>query len=338
MRYLFFITWYRQWFKNHEGIKGFAHQVMNWLMRSTLKLAAKLKKQNKQLAEKIKELSAELETRILHPTIDADEYPAIKGKIWRYGLAKFIFVAADFFFNFFAAKAIITSEGWIAITGQLLLAFAMTYGFILLFEELFEELLHLKPYKAEHREGRKWGKLVTLLILAIAYEASVYYLCKIRGIEIEGGSGDTMISTFMMILGMISPILAGYYDYMKGLFISPYKNTNRIARLKELIAKKQNKIATNLQKMENQFKRECQGYWAYLQEFKIYKENWNRKHSIPAENLDGHYAESQESFIKEAIDRYKKEAIQTEALKPDLIITPAQKNGHDAEIKELFAH
>ena len=65
-----------------------------------------------------------------------------------------------------------------------------------------------------------------------------------------------MISTFMMILGMISPILAEYYDYMKGLYISPYRiNTNRIAKLRQLIAAKENKIAINKQKMENEFQK-----------------------------------------------------------------------------------
>lgn len=339
MRYLFFITWYRQWFNNLEGIKGFANQAIHWLLRSTLRLAARLKRQNKQLAEKIKELTAELSTRILHPTIDADEYAALKGKFWRYSLAKFIFVTADFFFNFFAANSIITSKDWGSRIGQLLLALAMTYGFILLFEELFEELLHLKPYKGEHKEGRKWGKLITLSILSIAYEVSVYYLCKVRGIEIEGGTGDGIVSTLMMLIGMLSPILAGYYDYMKGLFIAAYRNTNRIVKLRHIIATKENRIATNKQKMENHFKRQCNGNWAYLQEFRIYKENWNNKHSIPEENLEGHFAESQETFIKEAITRYKKEALQTEALKPDLILTPAtaQNTRYDGEIEELFA-
>ncbi len=102
MRHLFFITWYRQWFKNHEGIKGFAHQCMNWLMRSTLNLAAKLKKQNKQLTEKIKELSTELSTCILHPTIDADEYAALRGKIRTYSIILLICIIGEAFFNFFA--------------------------------------------------------------------------------------------------------------------------------------------------------------------------------------------------------------------------------------------
>jgi hypothetical protein len=55
MRYIYFRIKFSQWFKNLEGIKEFAEQVMGWLMDSVLKLAAKLKKKNKELSEYIKE-------------------------------------------------------------------------------------------------------------------------------------------------------------------------------------------------------------------------------------------------------------------------------------------
>lgn len=338
MRHLFFITWYRQWFKNHEGIKGFAHQCMNWLMRSTLNLAAKLKKQNKQLTEKIKELSTELSTCILHPAIDADEYAALRGKIRTYSIILLICIIGEAFFNFFAAKALFNFEGWLAIAAQTIFAILITWIAIALFENLFHNLLYERPYKGEHKEPRNWGRLIALIIMAIGYESFIYYICKVRGIQIEGGEGTGIIATAMMIAGMLIPIIAGYYSYEKRRYIAPYKNTLRIEKLRKLIAAKENKIAINLQKMETHFKQRCQELWAYLQEFKTYKENFNRKHSIPQEDLNGHYADTQESFIKEAITRYKKEAIQEEALKPTFIITPAQKNGHDAEIKELFNH
>ena len=57
-RYIWFLLWYKQWFRNPEGIKGFAHQVMNWLMQSTLGLAQKLKRENKSLSEGIKSKTA----------------------------------------------------------------------------------------------------------------------------------------------------------------------------------------------------------------------------------------------------------------------------------------
>ncbi len=336
MRYLFFIVWYRQWFKNHEGIKGFAHQIMNWLMRSTLRLAARLKKQNKHLAEKIKELTAELQTRILHPTIDADEYAALKGKIRTYSIILWICIVGEAFFNFFASKALFNFEGWFAIAAQSIFAILITWVAIALFENLFHNLLYERPYKGDYKEPRNWGRLIALILMAIGYESFTYYICKVRGIQIEGGNGNGIIATAMMIAGMLIPIIAGYYAYEKRRYIAPYKNTLRIARLRTLIAKKENKIKVNQMRMENHFKQICEEEWAYLQEFKTYKENWNRKHSIPTEDLAGHYSASQESFIKEAISRYKKEAIQEEALKPDFIITPAEHNAYDAEIKEIF--
>jgi hypothetical protein len=337
-RYLWFLLWYKQWFRNHEGIKGFADQTMNWIMRSTLGLAKWLKRQNKQLTEKMNELTAELRKRLHSPVIEADEYPAIKGKIKRYTIAKFIFTVGDGFFNFFAAKAIIAYDGWISLIGQVLLALAMTYGFILMFEELFEEVLHLKPYKREHTEGRKWGKLATLAILAIAYEYAVYYLCKIRGVEIEGGNGSGMISTLMMLIGMLSPILAGYYDYMKSLYISPYKNTRRVEKLERQIAAKKNRIEANKQRMETQFKKQCQENWALLSEFRTYKENWNRKHRIEPESLVGHYSSTHDGYVKEAIERYKKETIHAETVQPNIIYAPTDNNKHNFDIHELFAH
>ncbi len=338
MRYLFFITWYRQWFRNHEGIKAFAQQCMNWLLRSTLNLAAKLKRQNKQLAEKIKELTKELNERLLHPTINADEFPAYQGKIRSYNIIISICIIGEAFFNFFASKALFNFSGYLAITAQTIFAILITWIAIALFENLFYQLLHERPYKGEHKEPRHWGKLIALFIMAIGYEAFTYYICKVRGIQIEGGEGNGIIATAMMIAGMLIPIIAGYYAYEKRRYISPYKNTRRIDRLNQLIAAKTNKIKANEQRMETHFKQECQSCWAYHQEFKTYKENYNRKHSIPEENLTGHFCETQDKFILEAIERYKKEAIQHEAITPQLIITPAQKNGHDEAIKELFAH
>lgn len=336
MRYLFFIVWYRQWFKNHEGIKGFAHQAMNWLMRSTLNLASKLKKQNKQLAENIKELSTELSTRISHPTIDADEYAALKGKIQSYSIIFWICIIGEAFFNFFASKALFNFDGWLAFAAQLIFAILITWIAIALFENLFYNILYEKPYKGEHKEQRHWGRTIALIIMAIGYESFIYYICKVRGLQIEGGKGDGIIATTMLIAGMLIPIIAGYYAYEKRRYIAPYKNTLRIEKLRKLIAAKENRIAINLQKMENHFKHECEEKWAYLQEFKIYKENYNRKHGIPAEDLTGHYSATQDDFRQEAINRYKKDSIQDETLRPDRIITLAKQNGHNEKMKELF--
>ncbi|MCB0533911.1 MAG: hypothetical protein KDD14_17040 [Saprospiraceae bacterium] len=338
MRYLFFIIWYHQWFKNHDGIKAFAQQCMNWLLRSTFQLAAKLKKQNKQLAEKIKELTAELNDRLLHPTINADEFSAIQGKIFSYNFIIFICITGEAFFNFFASRALFNFKGYLAITAQTIFSVLITWIAIALFENLFLHLLYERPYKGEYKEKRHWGKLISLSIMAIGYEAFTYYICKVRGVQIEGGEGNGIIATAMMIAGMLIPIIAGYYAYEKRRYISPYKNTRRIERLNKRIAAKTNDIKANEQDMETHFKKECQDRWAYLQEFKTYKENWNQKHSISQEHLSEHFCSTEDGFIKEAIQRYKKEAIQEERISSADVASDTPGSYHDAEIKELFSN
>lgn len=72
LRYNYFRIRFSQWFKNLDGIKGFAQQSMNWILRSTLRLAFILKKRNKNYQEKINELSADLKKRLNFPVIDPD--------------------------------------------------------------------------------------------------------------------------------------------------------------------------------------------------------------------------------------------------------------------------
>lgn len=304
MRHLYFRIRYNQWFKNENGVKGFADQCINWILRKTLPLAKKLRIENQQLNEKLTEYSKELEIREISPIVPTEEFPAIRTKVRQYSIAKWFFVIGELFFNFFAAASILSATGWVAVTGQFLIAIIMTYCFILLFEEVFEELLNFKKYKSIVTPERNVLKLIVLSIIAIIYLVMVYYLCHVRGIEIEGGTGSGIISTLMMLLGMLSPVLAGYYDYQKSLIIGPYKNTIQCARLTNLIANNTKKIAVNNQRMRDQFKVQSEDKYALLQEFKVYKANYNLKRSKKNENLDGHFAKEHDTFIKEAQKRF----------------------------------
>src|SRR4051812_6111405 len=101
-RYFWFFIWHKQWFKNPEGIKGFAHQVINWLLQSTLKLASKLKRQNKKLSEKIKEKKALLGKMYQHPIVDADEFDDVKDIVRKLGFWVTAGIIAESVLNYFA--------------------------------------------------------------------------------------------------------------------------------------------------------------------------------------------------------------------------------------------
>ena len=331
MRFLYFFIRFNQWFKNLNGIKSFAHQSMHWLLESALKLAKKFKKANKALAENIKQYKAQLYERLKYPVINADEYPSIRAKIIGFTAVIFIVRVGETFFNYFASKAIITYKGWMAESATLLLSLIITLGAITLYENLIEQILLEPNYKSEKKNDRNVKKLIIVSILAIAYELVIFHVSKLRGIQIEGGDGYGLISTTMIILGTLMPIIAGYYSYEKSRYINAYKNTNIIAALQKAIADSERNILTNKEKMENHFKRELQDRWAVLQEFKTYKENYNYKHSIPDESLKGHFCATQEDLRKEALERYTKQNLYNDSVQ-NISLYDRNKDAADDEV------
>jgi predicted DNA-binding protein len=309
---------------------------MNWIMRSTLRLAKHLKKRNKQLSEKIRELSIELKNRLQHPVIDADDFATLQKEIRNYTVIERCIIIAEGFFNFFAAKAIFNFPGWLAIAAQLFFSLVVTWVSIPLFRNLFFQIIHENSYKREQLEPRSWRKLVFFLIPgAIMYEFGMYNLCKLRGEQIEGGNSG-FITTLMIIIGMLLPVIAGYFAYERRKYYSPYINTLKINNLQKCIARRENRIQANLQRMENHFKQRCQELWAIFNEFKTYKENYNRKHGFPEESLSGHFSETQATFISEAIERYTKEALLVEPVKPAIILPPAWNPPQNINLQELL--
>lgn len=327
-RYVWFMLHYKQWFKNTEGIKGFAAQVMNLLMQSTMALAEKLKKQNKKLAEAIKTRKALLANWYEHPTVDADEWDEVKGTVRKLGFWITIGIIAEAALNYFGVSSVITPRGWGWITLNIAIALVLTGFGVYIFKKWFAVVLNKPMYKQTETKPRNWLELGILTLLCVAYEAVIYYLCKIRGIALEGTNGDDFITWFVTLAGMLLPLVAGYLADERSRFTSAYNNTKRIAKVEKEVAKKGSRIATNKQYMEDHFKRNEQSSWALLQEFKVYKENYNLKNGIEKENIEGHFCETHDSFEREAVQRYQKEVLQQTPLQPTLIITKEQTNGY----------
>lgn len=238
--------------------------------------------------------------------------------------------------NYFAVSSVITAKGWMWIPLKAILALALTGLSVYLFKKWFAVIINKPKYKQDEAKLRSWIDLIVLTLLCVAYEMGFYYLCMIRGIALEGGHGDSIVTNFVIITGMLLPLIAGYLAYERSLYISAYKNTLRIEKLEREIAKMENKIATNNQKMEIHFKKQLQNRWAMLQEFKVYKENYNIKNEIAQESTAGHFCQTQESFTQEGIERYKREVIHSEPVKPAYIVTEEQQNGHPKNLTPNF--
>lgn len=335
-RYLWFMLWYKQWFKNLAGIKGFAAQVMNWLMQRTMALAEKLKNQNKRMAEAIKTRRALLVKWYLHPTVDADEWDEVKSTVRKLAFWITVGIIAEAALNYFGVSAVIAPIGWGWIALDAVIAIVVTGFGIYIFKKWFGVVLNKPMYKQTETKPRNWTDLGVLTLLCVLYEALIYYLCRVRGIALEGANGNSFITYFVTLAGMLLPLVAGYLAFERSLYTSPYNNTLRINKAEKEVAKMESRIATNNQKMEDHFKREVQANWALLQEFKIYKENYNLKQGIKEENITGHFCENNESFEREAILRYKKEVLHQTPLHPNIIITKKQMNGHVKELPQTI--
>ncbi|RYG05227.1 MAG: hypothetical protein EOO07_30260, partial [Chitinophagaceae bacterium] len=80
-RYTWFVLWFRQWFRNPNGVSGFANQVMNWFIQKIMPIAVKLNKQNQKATETIKSLKASLQKWYQHATVDADERDEVRSTV-----------------------------------------------------------------------------------------------------------------------------------------------------------------------------------------------------------------------------------------------------------------
>lgn len=335
-RYMWFMLWFKQWFKNTEGIKGFAVQVMNWLLQRTMTLAEKLKNQNKKMAEAIKTKKAQLLKWYEHPTVDADEWDNIRSKVRKVGFWIVVLIITEAACNYFAIESLMEGKGWFWTALRILVAVGITGGCLYLFEKWIATVLNKPAYKQVEVKKRNWIELALLTCICIGIEFAFYYLCKRRGIALEGASGDETSNNFLIIFGMLLPIFIGYLAYERSRYVSPYNNTKRIAKAEKEIALKESTIATNNQRMEDNFKREMQDSWALLDEFRIYKGNYNQKHGIKEENIAGHFCETHESFEREAMQRYKKEVLHITPVQPTLIFTKEQQNGHTKELPQTI--
>jgi hypothetical protein len=168
----------------------------------------------------------------------------------------------------------------------------------------------------------------------VGIEIAFYWLCKRRGVVLEGASGDETAAYFLIIFGMLLPVFIGYLAYERSRYVAPYHNTLRITKAEKDVHRLETAIVSNEQKMLDHFKRELHDTWTVQDEFRIYKENYNEKHGIRKENLEGHFCENYECFEKEAMQRYTKDVLQQTLLQPTVIITKEQLNGRTKELPQ----
>lgn len=304
MRHLYFRLKFKQWFINHHGIQAFAEHCINWFLIHSFRFSSRRNRINQTLEHKILSSEQKIDKLTEYPIIEPDEYSDIRGKLRLYASIIMICILGEAFFNYFAAKSIFSFKGVLAELGAFFTALLITFAAIYIVELLIGEVL-LKPrYKQTITRKRDIPKIIILFILFIFYELLIFYIAKIRGLQIEGANGIGIISTAMIILGMLLPVVAGYYAYERSIYVSAFKNTNNIFRLREINIKAKEKIIQNTESIKNFVQEKLQDSWAILQEFIVYKNNYNSINNIEAKNLLDHFCATEPKYKQEGLRRY----------------------------------
>jgi len=305
-------------------------------MQRTMSLAERLKNLNKKLALAIKTKKADLVKWYEHPTVDADEWDKVRNMVRKLAFWIIILICAETATNYFAVASVMTEKGWLWNIVRGMTALVATGIGTYIFEKFFEMVINEPKYKQIEKSKRKWTKIIFVTALCIGVEAAIYWLCRRRVVALEGNNGDITITYFVLIIGLLLPIATGYFAYERGRYISAYRNTLRIKKAEKNIAKWDSTVATNNQRMEDHFKRELNDKWALLDEFKIYKGNYNQKNGIKDEIVTGHFCETHDTFAKEAMLRYTKEILHEVPQQPMFVVTKAQENGHTKQIPQII--
>jgi hypothetical protein len=229
--------------------------------------------------------------------------------------------------NYFAVETLMEGKGLFWLILRIFVAVGITGGCLYLFEKWLGIIINKPAYKQTEPTKRSLVELIVLTCICIGIESAFYWLCKRRGIALEGGSGDETANNFLIIFGMLLPVFVGYLAYERSRFVAPYYNTVRIAKAEKAKAKMETTIATNNQYMEDHFKSAAEDAWGVVDEFKIYKQNYDEKRGLSAESLTGHFCETHDHFECEAMTRYKKDVLNLTPVQPLIVMTNEPATG-----------
>jgi hypothetical protein len=171
-RYVWFMLWFRQWFKNREGIKGFATQAMNNLMQRTMKLAKSLKNDNRRQEQGIKTKTAQLQKWYQHPTVEADEWDEVKGKVRKLGFWIVVLIVTEAACNYFAVETLMEGKGLFWLILRIFVAVGITGGCLYLFEKWIGIIINKPAYKQTEPPKRNLVELIVLTLICIGIESA----------------------------------------------------------------------------------------------------------------------------------------------------------------------
>jgi hypothetical protein len=307
-RYTFFKSRHGSYLRNEHGIKKFSEMAMGQLIRRVTKKSAFYREMNENLLVEKANLRFRMDELNEKPALDAGEFFSLRRRLLAGTIMTgVVLVAAIVLYTssiFTLLQGVPTGApvfAW-AISG--LLAVVLAGGGVVITERLISAIVpreHTRTAELRQQDSSLaglWGVLLVAILFTIVGVAEV------QASALAAGAGTTLLYlAYILVSVMLAPIAGALrWDAMR--CIDVYKTTQSIRQIESRLGQIDSILRQNEEYESNYYKVLSISYWDLVNEFKTYKDNFNRKKGW-VENLSGHFAQSYDQFQAEANKRYQ---------------------------------
>ncbi|MEM7368714.1 MAG: hypothetical protein AAF587_08920 [Bacteroidota bacterium] len=335
LRYWYMRLRYHKWFEHREGIKGFAEQVMYWLITSVIKQSRQLLAKLNQLKLTRDKLIKQKHELLKQPLLDNDEYFSIRKKIISVSIIVPILIVAETFLNYISTLVIFVQTGFIFLLIRWAVAIVLTAVVIVTADETFHAISPVrlketpqKKNEEQHSHTKGILRRGVSIVLLVLLEITIVGIAEYRARDVEGGVAGSFLYYSFIILAGVLPLVVGYLRWDKSHYYDAYTNRSRLNAIEQELKTIDQKIAVIQLGEHFNLKNQVQGSWALLSEFRVYKEIYNHRKKI-TENLNKHFTKDKESFQKEARRQYEDGLESAKKISPQTVLPTNGSSQHN---------
>jgi hypothetical protein len=298
---------YGTYLRSEHGIKKFAERSMGQLIHRVTKKSAFYREMNENLLVEKANLRMRATELYEQPMLKAGEFFGVRRRLWTNAFISTAVVTAAIFLVFLSISAFITDEtglvGFLRWFVSIVLAIVLAAGGLVVAERLIETLIPQRDPIGKDMEDA--GPAIATLwgVLLVAIELAILSIVEVRASQFGAMQNSNFLYFGFISLTMMLPIIAGTIRWDAMRYMDAYKTTRAHREIDSRLAQIDSILRQNEEYESNFYKIKSIEHWDLLNEFKTYKDLYNQKHGL-VERLDGHFAQTYDTFQREAYKRY----------------------------------
>lgn len=308
LRRIYFRFRYGSYLRSDHGIKKFAEMAVGQLILRVTKKGAFYREMNENLLVEKANLRLRAEELYEQPMLSPGEYFSVRRRVWANGFIVSAAIVASIFLVFVSLTAILGGGAAVDPILQwsvsVVLAVIVTGGGLIVTERLIGSLI---PGRSPSRwETDDAGRAVVLLwiFLLTGIQLSILGISEIRASELAALHGSWILYVGYVALTMFLPIVAGAIRWDAMRFVDAYKTTRSHREIDSRLAQIDSILRQNEEYESNFYKLRSVECWDVINEFRTFKDLYNERTGM-VEHLTGHFAQSYDTFQREAFRRYE---------------------------------